>query len=78
MFKVDVLNLRSDLEQLADLLAEYEVNYLNIYYQIQSSETESYWIDYHSKLFFEDKASEKVKIEKSHDELKSIYTYSPT
>ena len=72
MYKIDVTKLKNKLEELNKLLETYQENYLNMYYQIEISDEEEYWVDPHARNFFDDKYFEKSKMEESYDELKEI------
>ena len=74
MYKVDVIKLRNKLDELNNLLENYQENYMNMYYQIEISDQEEYWYDPHAKDFFDDKYMEKNNIEESYEELNEIYT----
>ena len=73
MYKVDVSKLKNKLENLNSLLETYQENYLNMYYQIETSQNEEYWVDPHAEDFFEDKTMEKSNIEESYEELNEVY-----
>ena len=57
MYKIDVTKLKNKLEELNKLLETYQENYLNMYYQIEISDEEEYWVDPHARNFFDDNIS---------------------
>ena len=69
MNMVDVDNLRFLLDQLEILISDYQNNYINLYNEIQDSEM--FWQDAHSNVFFRKKTIEKSRIDITYDELES-------
>lgn len=74
--EINVTNLESECNKLNSELEIFYNNYLNIYNELNNAN--SYWQDYHSRLFFSNANSEKNKVNNTYNEineLKNIYKY---
>ena len=70
MLKINVNNLKIEIEKINKLLDEYENIFLNLYNELSSSSL--FWNDKESKLFFENINIEKIKINNMLVELHEI------
>ena len=74
--KVNINNLKDEVEAFNRLLSKYEESYLNYYNMISSFSF--YWQDYNSKRFFDAAKIEKLSYEQVLNDLKdvkNVYSY---
>ena len=76
MNEVNVVNLKSLVNNFNKLIEAYQKNYLNLYNELKNSSI--FWTDTHALRFYDAKDMEKHKMDVSYEELtrmKDIYKY---
>lgn len=68
--QINILKIKSEIDKLNNLIEDYEVNYLNLYNEI--NKTSSLWQDNNAKKFFKNTDIEKRKTKQFIDEVNSI------
>lgn len=68
--QINILKIKSEIDKLNNLIEDYEVNYLNLYNEI--NKTSSLWQDNNAKKFFKNIDIEKRKAKQFIDEVNYI------
>lgn len=70
METINISNVQKEVIQLNNLIEDYELNFLNLYNEV--NKTSNYWKDAHAKAFYKDLDIQKIKVSNTIDELKKV------